>query len=130
MGSFTKNEKESLKEILSGSKHKQAKKILDKIKREQIHKYVSNPKEIIRLLKKAYEQKKKVKIKYYSHMSDEVTWRKISIYRWHKDCIIAYCHMRNDERVFRTDRVYKATLLDESSEFPKDWKPENIVYSK
>ena len=61
MGSFIKNEKESLKEILSGSKHKQAKKILDKIKREQIHKYVFNPKEIIRLLKKAYEQKKESK---------------------------------------------------------------------
>jgi len=128
MVSLTKAEKIKLKEILAKSKEKEAKSILNKISKEKKVKYVNDKKEIIVLLKQAFKEKKKVKIQYYSHMSDEVTIRKVAIYKFEPNVITCYCYLRDDERVFRTDRIYKATMLDESYKIPKGWTPENIVY--
>lgn len=124
---FTKSEKDKLNEILVKSKDKKIKKILRKIKEEKRLTYVYNLNDIRLLLKKAYNQKKKVKIRYYSLSSDEVKWRTVSIYQFDKDFIIAYCHLRNGERVFRTQRISQATMLDEGYSIPKGWKPENNV---
>ena len=83
--------------------------------------------EIKRLLKKAFKQKRSIKIKYYSLSSDEVKYRIIDIYQLHKDCIIAYCHLRDDERTFVIDRIIQAKLLDEDYKIPKGWTPESII---
>ena len=63
-------------------------------------------------------------------MSDEVTNRIIDVYQLHDDCVIAYCHLRNDERVFRIDRINKAAILDEKYKIPKGWEPESIILNK
>ena len=64
MVSLTKIEKQKLKEILVKSETKEAKAILKKISDEKKVKYVNDKKEIIVLLKKAFKEKKKVKIQY------------------------------------------------------------------
>ena len=64
MVSFTKSEKEKLKEILSKSKDKKAKAILNKINSEKKLKYVYDGNGIRKLLSKAHQEKKKDKVKY------------------------------------------------------------------
>ncbi|MBU0977610.1 MAG: WYL domain-containing protein [Nanoarchaeota archaeon] len=128
MVSFTKSEKEKLKEVLSKSKDEEAKQILNKIKNEKKLKYAEDKKEIRALLKQAFKEKKNVKIRYYSLSSDEVRWRVVSIYQLGDDFIIAYCHLRNEERTFVTDRIYRAAILDEKYKIPGGWEPESIVW--
>ena len=128
MVSFTKTEKIKLKEILTKSKDKGAKEILKKINEEKRLKYVDDLKDIRSLLRQAFKLKKNVKIRYYSLSSDEVNWRKVSIYKVGSDYIIAYCHLRCEERTFVTKRISKAAILDENYKIPKGWKPENIIY--
>jgi len=89
--------------------------------------YARESAEIKRLLKKAFKQKRSIKIKYYSLSSDEVKYRIIDIYQLHKDCITAYCHLRDDERTFVMDRIIQAKLLDKGYEIPKGWSPESII---
>lgn len=128
MVSLTKSQKEKLKEILTKTKSKEAKDILKKISNEKKLKYAYDKKEIKALLKRAYKEKKKVKIRYYSLSSDEVKWRTVDIYQLGDDFIIAYCHLRDEERTFVTDRISRAALLDESYKIPKGWQPESIVW--
>jgi len=129
MVSLTKIEKQKLKEILAKSESKEAKNILNKISKEKKIKYAYDKKEIRALLKQAYKEKKNVKIRYYSLSSDEVKWRTVSIYQLGSDFIIAYCHLRNEERTFATDRISQAAILDESYRIPKGWVSESRVWS-
>src|SRR3989344_5966189 len=128
MVSLTKIEEQKLKEILSKSESKEAKNILSKISKEKKLKYVYDKKEIRALLKQAFKEKKNVKIRYYSLSSDEVKWRTVSIYQLGSDFIIAYCHLRNEERTFITDRISQASILDESYKIPKGWVSESRVW--
>src|SRR3989338_1115173 len=98
MVSLTKAEKMKLKEILTKSKEKEAKSILNKISKEKKLEYAYDKKDVRALLKTAYKEKKKVKIRYYSLSSDEVKWRVVDIYQIGNDFIIAYCHLRNEKR--------------------------------
>ncbi len=127
MVSLTKIEKQKLKEILAKSESKEAKSILDKISKEKKIKYAYDKKEIRALLKQAFKEKKNVKIRYYSLFSDEVKWRTISIYQFCSDFIIAYCHLRNEERTFVTDRISQAAILNELYKIPKGWVSESRV---
>ena len=128
MISFTKSEKHKLKEILSKCKESETRSILRKINSEKRLKYVHNREEIKKLLKKAYMQKKKVKIQYYSLSSDEVRWRAVAIYNFKPDFIIAFCYLRNEERTFVIRRINSAALLDEDYKIPKGWRPESRVW--
>ena len=128
MVSLTKNEKNKLKDILAKSEVKEAKNILEKINKEKKLEYVYDKKGINALLKKAYQEKKK--IRYYSLSSDEVKWRKVAIYQFDPDFIIAFCYLRNEERTFVMNRISQAAILDEKYNIPKGWSPESIVYSK
>jgi len=130
MVSLTKNEKNKLKDILAKSEVKEAKNILEKINKEKKLEYVYDKKGINALLKKAYQEKKKIKIRYYSLSSDEVKWRKVAIYQFDPDFIIAFCYLRNEERTFVMNRISQAAILDEKYNIPKGWSPESIVYSK
>ena len=80
-------------------------------------------------LREAYNKKQKVKIKYYNLSSDEVRWRVISIYKLKKDFLIAYCHLREEERTFVKDRIISTIIQDEKYEIPKGWTPQSIVWS-
>lgn len=129
MVSLTKSEKIKLKKVLIELKDNESKEILRKINKEKKQKYVYDLNDVRALLKRAYKEKKVVKIRYYSLSSDEVKWRKISIYQFDKDFIVAYCHLRNEERTFVARRISQATMLDESYKIPNGWKPESIVSS-
>lgn len=128
MVSLTKAEKDKLKEILTKSKDKEAKEIIKKIDNEKKLKYAYYKKDIKAFLRQAFKEKKKVKIRYYSLSSDEIKWRTVSIYQLGSDFIIAYCHLRNEERTFVTDRISQAAILDESYKIPNGWEPESIVW--
>jgi predicted DNA-binding transcriptional regulator YafY len=114
---------------LDKEESKEAKDILKKIKSEKKLTYVYDKKEIKSLLKKAYKEKNKVKIRYYSLSSDEVKLRTVDIYQLGDDFIIAYCHLRDDERTFVISRISQATMLDEKYKVPKGWTPESRVWS-
>jgi predicted DNA-binding transcriptional regulator YafY len=92
--------------------------------------YIYDRENIRKLLRKAFREKKKVKINYCSFSSDEVTNRVINIYQIHEDCIVAYCNLRGEERTFKIRSINKAALLDEKYEIPKGWTPESIILSK
>jgi predicted DNA-binding transcriptional regulator YafY len=128
MVSLTKAEKIKLKEILTKSEDKEAKSILNKLNKEKKLKYAYNKKEIVALLKKAYKEKKRVKINYYSLSSDEVKWRKVDIYQIGDDFIIAYCHLRDEERTFIIKRINQVAILDESYKSPNGWSPKSKVW--
>ena len=119
-----------MKEILVQSKENKVKNILSKIDNEKKLKYAYDKKEIKTLLRIAYREKKKVKIRYYSLSSGETKWRRVAIYQLGSDFIIAFCYLRNGERTFVIDRISQVALLDESYKIPKGWKPESIVYSR
>ncbi len=128
MVSLTKAQKNKLREILAESNDKEAKGILKKLNKEKRRKYAEDKKDIQALLKRAFKEKRDVKIRYYSLSSDEVKWRTVSIYQLGSGFIIAFCHLREEERTFVTDRISKAAILDEPYKIPKGWEPESIVY--
>jgi len=130
MVSLTKAQKNKLKEILIKSEDKQAKEILEKLNKEKRLEYIHGSKNIRRLLKKAFEEKKKVKIRYYSPHSDEHTTRIIDIYQIYINSIIAFCHLRDEERTFAIERINSVALLDEKYTIPKNWSPESIILDK
>ena len=89
--------------------------------------YITEQPKIKALLKRAFKEKRKVKITYYSLSSDEVTNRIIDIYQLHNDCVVAFCNLRDDERTFVMSRINKAAILDEKYSIPKGWSPESII---
>ncbi|MBS3074546.1 WYL domain-containing protein [Candidatus Pacearchaeota archaeon] len=128
---LSKKDAEEVAKALSESNDKKLLVIANKIKNhKKAPVYFYDKDDIKRLLRKAFREKRSVKINYYSHMSDEVTNRIIDVYQLHDDCVIAYCHLRNDERVFRIDRINKAAILDEKYKIPKGWEPESIILNK
>ena len=115
---------------LSNTSNKKIKCMLKKIKSSKKKVYVKNKSEIRKLLQKAFNEKRKVKIRYYSPHSDEHTTRIIDIYQIYTNSIIAYCHLREDERIFAIERINSAAILDEKYTIPKNWSPENIILDK
>ncbi len=92
--------------------------------------YIKENVGIRKLLIEAFKLKRKVKIRYYSLSSDKIRYRIIDIYQMHNDCVIAFCHLRNDERTFVMDRVRAAKLLDEKYKIPEGWEPESIILDR
>lgn len=83
---------------------------------------------INKTLREAFRKKLTVKIRYYSLSSDETKYRTLSIYKLEKDFLIAYCHLRKEERTFVKNRISFAKILDETYTIPKNWKPESRVW--
>jgi len=87
--------------------------------------YVSKPKHLsnpIQVILKSISEKKVLSIEYFSNNSQEKTKRNIEpvgiFYAgnyWH---VIAFCHLRNDYRDFRTDRI--SNLSQTSQQFKKE----------
>ena len=92
--------------------------------------YATNKSTIRNLLQKAFDEKRKIKIRYYSPHSVEYTTRIIDIYQVHRDCIIAFCHLREEERTFITERINSAAILAEKYTLPKNWNPESVILDK
>lgn len=128
---LTKKEAEKITKELSNTQNKEIKQILEKIgSPEKRLTYFYDKREIKLLLKKAFKEKRKVKIQYYSFSSDEVTNRVIDIYQLHDDCVVAYCNLRNEERTFKIRSINKVALLDEKYKILRNWSPESIILNK
>jgi len=128
---LSKEEAEKLTKELSKNKNKQIKNIIKKLKSPEKRRiYVTSKADINRLLKKAFNEKKKVKIRYYSPHNDENTARVVDIYKIYNGVITAFCYLREDERNFVIDRINSVTILDEKYSIPKGWTPESIILDK
>ncbi len=128
---LSKKDADRIAKALSSNSDKEIKSIVKKInslKKGKI--YVKEKSDIWNLLRKAFDQKRQVKIRYYSPHSDEHTARIIDIYEIYINSIIAFCHLREDERTFAIERINSATILDEKYKIPKDWSPESIILNK
>lgn len=128
---LNKKDAQKIAEILAKTKSKDANVLINKLnnqKKKLIYFYDKG--QIEKILRKAFREKRKVKMNYYSFSSDEVTNRIIDIYQIHDGCIVALCNLRNDERTFKIRSINKVALLDEKYEIPKGWKPESIILNK
>ena len=76
------------------------------------------------LLRRAVDDHRQVEIDYYSYGRDERTHRSVDPHRVYADqgqwYLEAYCHLTEDERIFRVDRIRAATLLDDTFDPPAD----------
>ena len=128
---LTKKESEGIAEEVSNISNKEIKSIIKKLKStEKKRIYLYKKPEIKKLLQKAFDEKRRVKIRYYSPHSDEHTIRMIDIYEVHTNSVIAYCHLRNEERTFVIDRINSAAILNVEYIIPKGWTPESIILDK
>ena len=127
---LSKKDADKIVKELSNINNEETKKIVSKINNPQKLAYTYDKSQIKRLLNLAFKQKRKVKIKYYSLSSDEIRFRVIDILKIHKDCIIAYCHLREEERTFVIKRIYSAAILEQKYNTPKNWSPESIILDK
>jgi proteasome accessory factor C len=70
----------------------------------------------LELLRRAVDEHRQVELDYYSFGRDERTHRVVDPRRLYADqgqwYLEAYCHLTEDDRVFRVDRVRAAELLD------------------
>ncbi|MBU2522845.1 MAG: WYL domain-containing protein [Nanoarchaeota archaeon] len=128
---LTKTDVDKIVRELSNSSSKKIKSIIKRLKSPEKRKvYVRDKSEIRNLLQKAFDEKRKVKIRYYGLHSDEFTTKIIDIYQIHINSIIAFCHLRDEERTFAVERINSATILDEKYAIPKNWSPESIIIDK
>jgi proteasome accessory factor C len=89
------------------------------------------PPETLRALSEAAATRRQVEIEYYAFGRDQWTERVVDPYavfsadgQWY---LSAWCHTVDDERLFRVDRVRRATVLD-SSFPPPERRPDLTLY--
>lgn len=82
------------------------------------------PEEAMAVLRQAAAEHRQVHIDYYSYGRDLRTERTIDPARFFSDegqwYVAGYCHLAQADRVFRVDRIRKATLLDTTFDPPTD----------
>jgi proteasome accessory factor C len=86
---------------------------------------------VIEAMRRGVDERRQVEMEYYSYGRDSSMVRVIDPYavfaaagQWY---VSAYCHAVDDERLFRLDRVNRATLLEQTFETPQV-PPELRVY--
>lgn len=126
--SITADERKTLLDALSKTKNPALLRIKQKLLgKETSLRYAHGKQEINAILIKGFKERYNVKIKYYSLSSDETRYREVSIYKLGKGFIIAYCHLRDEERTFVTNRISAAALTSKKYNIPKGYKPESEV---
>lgn len=82
----------------------------------------------LEVLQDALERRRRVRIEYLSASRGELTERAVdpwgliaALGHWY---LVGLDHLSGEERMFRTDRVKDAELLDESAEVPDDFDPD------
>jgi proteasome accessory factor C len=79
---------------------------------------------VLGTLQQASAGRRRVRIDYYVHGRDEHTTRDIDPYRVYADhgqwYLVGYDHLREEERLFRVDRVLEIDVLDETFEPPEE----------
>jgi predicted DNA-binding transcriptional regulator YafY len=72
-------------------------------------------------LEKAFDNRTRVEIEYFSMEKAEGIKRKIDIYYKSRRYIIAFCHLRGSMRKFRTSRIMSAEPTEEKYSIPDDF---------
>lgn len=79
-------------------------------------------------LRDALSNARKIELEYLSANGEDVTTRTVDPWgliaaqgRWY---LVAWDHLRDDERMFRVDRIKTATVLDAAAEVPNDFNAE------
>jgi hypothetical protein len=74
------------------------------------------------VLEQAVEEQRSVEINYFSMTREEFTLRRVDPFGLKPDgdllWMVAYCHLREDMRVFRVDRIKEASLSESTFERP------------
>jgi proteasome accessory factor C len=85
----------------------------------------TGPVEHLRNLQRALENNKQIRLEYLSASTGELTSRTVepwgliaTVGHWY---LIAWDHLRNDERMFRTDRIKSVVVLADEAEVPDDF---------
>jgi proteasome accessory factor C len=85
----------------------------------------TGPVEHLRKVQRALEDNKQLRLEYLSASTGELTSRTVepwgliaTVGYWY---LIAWDHLRNDERMFRTDRIKSVVILTEDAEVPEDF---------
>ncbi len=77
---------------------------------------------ILEIIIESLMEDKKLKITYYTPLSNSVTVREVSPCRFLFDeggwYLTAYCHLRKEKRTFRLDRIRRIRLLEDKCSFP------------
>ncbi|MDQ3962896.1 MAG: WYL domain-containing protein [Actinomycetota bacterium] len=84
----------------------------------------AGPADHIAAIKDALEEHKRVRMEYFSASSGELSQREVdpwllyaALGRWY---LIGWDHGREDERMFRVDRIKSVAVLDKAADEPKD----------
>lgn len=77
---------------------------------------------ILETIIKSLEEEKKLKLSYYTPLKDTLSEREVSPYRFTFDeggwYLSGYCHLREEKRTFRLDRIKSIELLECQCFFP------------
>lgn len=80
---------------------------------------------VLEIIIKSLEDEKKVSLSYYTPLKDTLTEREVSPFKfifedggWY---LIGYCHLREEKRIFRLDRIKSIKLLEDRCSFPADF---------
>ena len=81
-------------------------------------------------LQAAVAEHRRVALDYYSYGRDELTHREVDPWRVHAEqgrwYLEGWCHLSDDVRVFRVDRIAEAALLDATFAPPSDPRPVEV----
>jgi len=81
--------------------------------------------EIFASLEEARQSRKRIKIGYYTMERHKLTKRLVDpyglIYKMNTWYLVAYCHWRNEIKMFRVDRIKELEKTAQSFEIPKDF---------
>jgi predicted DNA-binding transcriptional regulator YafY len=72
-------------------------------------------------LNRAFRNKRRIEIDYFSMERAEATKREVDIYYLSRKYMIAFDHLRKAVRKFRISRVMKVRIRDESYEIPENF---------
>jgi proteasome accessory factor C len=88
----------------------------------------SGPQEHLERIQRALQERRRIWLEYFSASRGEMTERTVdpwgliaALGRWY---LVAYDHQTHDERMFRTDRIKRIDVLEESAEVPTDFDPD------
>lgn len=87
----------------------------------------SGPPSHLRTVQRALQESRRIRIRYFSASSAELTERDVdpwglvaALGRWY---LVGLDHRSGEERMFRLDRVKQASLLEERATIPEDFDP-------
>ncbi|CAN5529765.1 WYL domain-containing protein [soil metagenome] len=86
------------------------------------------PGEHLARLRRGLEDRRRVRLEYLSATRGEMTERVVDpwalIVAWGRSYLVAWDHLSDDERMFRTDRIKSVELTDVPADVPADFRPE------